>query len=132
MERKEKLSEILKQLTPILNEGVYVFVSVKDISKIPLENVIGFFREKEGNTLVIDKATADSLKLSYYFTAAWITLEVHSSLQAVGFTAAFANALAKKDISCNVMAGYHHDHIFVDLNKADRALKVLRELSRSF
>mgnify|MGYP002393580319 CR=1 FL=1 len=83
----------------------------------------------EGYTVIADKQLADRLNLDYNFIAAWITLTVHSSLQAVGLTAAFSRALADENISCNVMAGYFHDHIFVDERDADKALTVLKKLS---
>lgn len=64
------------------------------------------------------------------FRAAWITLTVHSDLQAVGFTAAFAGALGRAGISCNVVAGAFHDHIFVPVEQAQEALAALKALQR--
>ncbi|MDB2656903.1 ACT domain-containing protein [Crocinitomicaceae bacterium] len=122
------ISEILKNMTPRLNEGEYVFVTVQCLDEIPLQEVICFFREKEGVTIIIEKSKADSLKLKYTYTAAWITLNVHSSLNAVGLTAAFSNELANNGLSCNVVAGYYHDHIFVEYQDANRALEVLVKL----
>ena len=72
------------------------------------------------------------MNLTYHFVAKWITLNVHSSLEAVGLTAAFSNALAEAGISCNVVAAYYHDHIFVAKADADKAMEVLRKLSVSF
>jgi uncharacterized protein len=65
------------------------------------------------------------------FTAAWITLNVHSDLAAVGLTAAFSGALGQAGISCNVVAGVHHDHLFVPIDQAQRAMEALHALSRS-
>jgi hypothetical protein len=59
----------------------------------------------------------------------WITLNIHSSLEAYGLTAAFSNALAEANVSCNVVAGVYHDHIFVPRNDADKAMTVLKKLS---
>ena len=71
------------------------------------------------------------MTLNYTFIASWITLTIHSSLDAVGLTAAFSGALAKNDISCNVIAGYYHDHIFVDKKDAKKAMQTLTALSKN-
>jgi hypothetical protein len=122
------LEEILKNMTPILNEGEYVFISVQNLNEIPYEDVLCFFREKEGITVIIEKSKAEILKLNYIYTAAWITLNVYSSLNAVGLTAVFSKELANHGLSCNVVAGYYHDHIFVDYRDAKRALEVLNNI----
>ncbi|WP_232815997.1 ACT domain-containing protein [Chryseobacterium capnotolerans] len=62
--------------------------------------------------------------------ASWITLEIHSSLSAVGLTAKFSQALSDAGISCNVVAAYFHDHIFVDEKDTTQAIKVLNALKR--
>jgi hypothetical protein len=72
---------------------------------------------------------ADKLKLDYSFIASWITLTVHSSLDAVGLTAAFSRALSDEGISCNVVAAFYHDHIFVDRKDAEKAMQVLSRFS---
>ncbi|MEO9662897.1 MAG: ACT domain-containing protein, partial [Maribacter dokdonensis] len=66
----------------------------------------------------------------YEFIASWITLTVHSALDAVGLTAAVANALTKHNISCNVVAAFYHDHIFVSTKDATKAMSVLQEFSK--
>lgn len=119
-------------MKPKLNEGDYVFVTVPDLSGIDRKDTLCEFREEEGITLVLDKSKAEELKLSYDFIAAWITLTVHSSLEAVGLTALFSGVLAKNHISCNVIAGYHHDHIFVRKQEGLKALEILKELSASY
>ena len=88
-------------------------------------------QEAEGLTLVLPRETADAHGLSYDYVAAWITLQVHSSLAAVGLTASFSAALAQAGISCNVVAGFHHDHLFVPSERAERALSTLRALAAS-
>jgi len=87
-------------------------------------------KEKEGITVVLAKKDAERLGLSFEFVAAWITLNIHSSLEAVGLTAAFSTELGKNNISCNVIAGYYHDHIFVDKKDADKTMKVLRNMTQ--
>jgi len=88
------------------------------------------FKEEEGTTIIMKKEVADQLNLDYSFIASWITLTVHSSLEAVGLTAAFASALTKNNISCNVVAAYYHDHIFVDKKDTEKAMEVLNAFSK--
>lgn len=115
-------------MTPELHAGGYVFCAVQSVDGMNMEDVICLFREAEAITVIVNKQTADALGLAYDYVAAWITLTVHSSLQAIGLTAAFSDALAKAGISCNVIAGYYHDHIFVAYADAESAMGALREL----
>lgn len=87
--------------------------------------------EAEGLTAVLRRADADSHNIAYEYVAAWLTLSVHSSLHAVGLTAAFSHVLAQAGISCNVLAGYYHDHILVSSLDRQRALDVLQGLRSS-
>jgi len=86
-------------------------------------------REPEGISIVLDRDDADRLGLAYDYVAAWITLRVDSTLEEVGLTAAFSNCLAGARISCNVLAGLHHDHILVPVDRVDEAIGLLEELS---
>ena len=131
MSGETNLSVLLRSMRPVLNEGDYVFCSVNDASKIDLHDAIAMFKEKEGLTVIIKKELAYNLHLHYAFIGAWITLTVHSSLDAVGLTAAFSTALSAQGISCNVVAAYYHDHIFVATKDADKAMKILADLSKN-
>lgn len=132
MTGETKLTTLLRNMSPELFEEDYVFASVRNLPEtLPLEQILCFFREKEGITLVLSKSKADALGLPYQYIASRITLNIHSALEAVGLTAAFATALAKENISCNVIAGYYHDHLFVDQKDAQRAMAVLKSLSQT-
>ena len=95
-----------------------------------MDEILFFFREKEAVTVVLKKETADQWNLQYSYISSWITLSIHSSLEAVGLTAAFANALKHQNISCNVVAAYFHDHIFVAKADAEKAMEALHKLSK--
>jgi uncharacterized protein len=131
MTGEKDLSQLLKTMQPQLNAGEFVFCTTTDLTTINMNDVVMVFKEKEATTLLLAKATADQLLLPYSFIASWITLTVHSSLEAVGLTAAFSNALASKGISCNVVAAYYHDHIFVATKDASDAMQVLQQFSAS-
>jgi len=122
------LQNILKNLNPLLNEGKYVYCKVDDIDTIPLSKILFLFKEAESITIVLKKEEAETLNLEFSYVASWITLEVHSSLSAVGLTAKFSQALSDAGISCNVVAAYFHDHIFVDEKDAVKAIEVLNAL----
>ena len=123
------LSILLKNINPILNSGDYVICTTPDFRVVNIGEIVMMFRENEGFTIILKKELADTLGLSYSFTAAWITLVVNSSLLAIGFTSAFAKALTENGISCNVVAAFYHDHIFVAKKDTTKAMKVLKNLS---
>tara|TARA_R110000764_G_scaffold37336_1_gene83213 strand:+ start:919 stop:1314 length:396 start_codon:yes stop_codon:yes gene_type:complete len=129
MAGETNLNVLLKSLKPSLNVGCFVFISLKDITQIPREDILFEFKEAEGITVILTKEKADEFSFKYEFVSSWITLTVHSALDAVGLTAAVATALTKYNISCNVVAAYFHDHIFVSTKDTDRAMEVLGEFS---
>jgi hypothetical protein len=118
------LAKLLAGLEPELNDGEWVFAEISpDVAAAG--HAIVIVREAEGTTAVLPRAVADAEGLPYDFVAAWITLRVHSSLEAVGMTAEFARRLTAAGISANVVAGLRHDHIFVPADRAQEALRAL-------
>jgi hypothetical protein len=129
MAGETSLASLLRSMSPHLNDGEYVFCTIRD-GHLPKDcEVIGSFREQEGWTVILERGQAEKAGFSFDYVAAWITLNVHSALEAVGLTAAFASALGQAGISCNVIAGYYHDHLFVGQADAERAMTVLRQLA---
>jgi hypothetical protein len=124
------LLTLLRTMQPVLHEGAYVFCFLPEPVSLPPAELIGLFREEEGTTVIVRREVADRRQLPYSFVAAWLTLQVHSALAAVGLTAAVAQALTAQGISCNVVAAYYHDHLFVPQADAARALAALQELAR--
>jgi hypothetical protein len=92
---------------------------------------VGAVTESEGLTLVVPKSKADQHGLEYNSVFRGITLNVHSSLEAVGLTAAFSRKLTEHGVSANVIAGFYHDHIFVQSELAENAMMAINELTRS-
>ena len=125
------LQQLLQALEPELHEGVFTFALLPLGSDAAALDPIATVREAEGITVVVAEAVAREHGLAALFRAARITLRVPSGLNAVGLTAAFAGALAQAGISCNVVAGACHDHLFVPVERAAQAMAVLRALQRN-
>ncbi|CDT89995.1 hypothetical protein VCR12J2_1380332 [Vibrio coralliirubri] len=126
------LDLLLKSMSPELIDGNYVFCTVDGaLADYVQLNPISTFREKEGLTLVLEEDVATKAQLDFDAVFNLITLSVHSSLEAVGLTAAFATKLGSYGISANVVAGYYHDHIFVQKDKAEAAMSALKEFSEA-
>ena len=125
------LATLIGSMQPILNAGSYVFCVIDSPKTIEIAEIIGFFKEKEGVTVIVEKTVAIEKGLNYSSEFAWISLTIHSALEAVGLTAAFSKALANANISCNVVAGYYHDHIFVPLKDTQKAIETLEDLAKN-
>jgi hypothetical protein len=125
-----KLHELLAQLEPVRQLKTYAFCTLSIDQTVPASTV-GWFREAEGMTIILPLNDALGQGLQIVFQAAWITLTVHSALDAVGLTAAVSTALTQAGISCNVVAAVHHDHLFVPINQAEQAMDVLKQLQQS-
>lgn len=129
MAGEKNLEKLLGSMSPVLIKGEYVFCTVENCRYGDYADAqpIASFLETEGLTLVLSKDAADSYGLPYDGIFKCITLGVHSSLEAVGLTAAVAGNLAAHGIAANVIAAYFHDHIFVQSNLAERAIGLLLE-----
>ena len=125
------LSVLLKNLNPVASSENYVFITLPSdkLTSTLISAAKGMFQEREGITLILPVAAAEQANLQFEGCYCCITCEVHSSLEAVGMTAAMSTALGKAGISANVVAAYYHDHIFVPAEKVDLALEVLTSLS---
>lgn len=130
MAGEEDLDTLLVLLEPSLLPGDFVFCTAANLKYGDFAELqpLASYQEEEGLTLVLAKQSADVAGLAYDSVFNCITLMVHSSLDAVGLTAAVSGKLAANGISANVMAAYHHDHVFVPENKAQIALQLLAEL----
>ena len=122
------LEQMLATLEPLVREGEYVYV-LDPGGSVTMPAAEAVVAEAEGRALVVRREAADRAGLPYDFVGAWITLSVHSSLEAVGLTAAFSAALAQAGIGCNVLAGLHHDHLLVPYAQRDAAVAALRALA---
>lgn len=127
----KELNVLLSRMEPSLDEETYIFHTMKQ--KDGAENILhlnplGFFKEKEGFSLILSKEKAEEAGIAFDSVFSLISLTVHSSLNAVGLTAAISTKLAQKGISANVVAGYYHDHVFVPEHKTEAALAAIQEL----
>jgi len=129
MTGETNLHKLLRSMRPELHTGEYVFCTFETVDQPTGIEAVGWFHEQEGWTAILARPRADELALPYSFVSAWITLTVHSALDAVGLTAAVSQALAGAGISCNVVAAYYHDHLFVPANDGQRAVAILENLA---
>lgn len=130
MAAERDLPALLKRMKPELRPGIFVFCTIAPNERIPAAlNPLLTFREQEGTTLVILREEAEAAGLSYAFTSRLITLTVHSALDAVGFLAAITARLAEAGISVNAVSAFHHDHLFVPVDRADDAMATVQTLS---
>ncbi|WP_339914860.1 ACT domain-containing protein [uncultured Brevundimonas sp.] len=124
------LPTLLATMQPRLSAESFVFCALPDCDwmRVAALDPVVVVREIEALTVVVTLATAKEHGLPTAPAMRRITLDVHSDLEAVGLTAAFAAALTEAGISANVVAGYHHDHIFVPDSQAEGAMRALEAL----
>ncbi len=121
------LATILRNLRVSRRPDPVTVVAVEE--PVTLGDGVGaVLAEHEATTAVVTVAEAERRGWPIGFVAAWLTVELHTSLEAVGLTAVLAAALADRQISCNVLAGYHHDHLLVPVERAEEAIAVIEAL----
>lgn len=133
MTGETNLHKLIATMEPELHSTDYVFTHIKtdDLSSIQSLKPIGTFMETEGMTAIVPLTSAQNNQMLIESVFSCITLNVHSSLDAVGLTAAIATALGEQGISANVVAAYYHDHVFVNKNDAEKAIETLQLLSKN-
>ena len=132
MTGERDLEKLLASMSPELMDGEYVYCTFQDAQYGDFSDLapVAAISESEGLTLIIPKSKADEKNIAYGSAFKGITLSIHSSLDAVGLTAAFSSKLTEHGISANVIAGYYHDHIFVQSDFAARAMEALNQFAR--
>lgn len=130
MSGETNLDALIASMSAVLVEGVFVFATVPPDSPPLAVDARMIFREAEGSTYILLKSEAEALALPYEFPCRMITLNIHSSLDAVGFMARIATELAKHDMGVNPVSGFFHDHLFVPEGREGDAMAVLAALSR--
>ena len=125
------LPSLLRSMTPVLNPGTFDFALIKPAQCIDPHIILASIKEAEGLSVVVSEGDAIKNQLDILFRCSWITLTVNSDLHAIGLTAVFSAALGNAGISCNVVAGACHDHIFVPVDKANDAIQTLQALQRN-
>ena len=126
------LRQLLTTMAPVLHDGEYRFCAIPTGAQLPAGfHPVATVHENEGITLVLPAEEADAAGLGGIFACRWITLTVSSALDAVGLTAAVATALTRDGVACNVIAGFHHDHLFVPVDAATQAMSALAALGRT-
>ncbi len=124
------LKTLLRSMRPELQPGVMVFATLRPGGNLPDGAApVMTFREREGWTCILTEEVARKAGIAGAFRCRMITLNVHSSLEAVGFLAAITTRLAKAGMGVNPVSGYYHDHLFVPEERAEEAMTLLRDLA---
>ena len=130
MAGETNLAKMLESLTVTVRPDPYVLVALPgDVTPPPIgEGVAAVIQEAEGPTVIATMSRAAHEEWPHDFVASWLTLDIHSALEAVGLTATFSRQLGRAGIPCNVIAGFRHDHILVPIDRVDDAIAALAEL----
>ncbi len=128
MNGNTNLAEVLRSISVDTDSTAYGFASLKDDLPLPANEVLCTYREKEGLTVVADTNYLHDKHIDFEGPFAKLSIEVHTSLELVGLTAALAKALTESGISANVIAAYYHDHIFAPFDKRNEAVGAIMNL----
>ncbi|MFT5139701.1 MAG: hypothetical protein ACI9H8_000014 [Lysobacterales bacterium] len=127
----ENIHQLLSEMAPVMGPQEYIFATFPGANYADLASLspVASFLEDEGLSLVIERSVAENAQIPFNSVFKKISLQVHSSLDAVGLTAAISSVLAKQGISANIIAAFYHDHVFVPSARAQEALDILKGLS---
>ena len=137
MAGEQDLSKLLKSMSPSLDDETFMFGHIPAKSASTLQDVVSFLAgksvqmilwENEGWTVILPEKVAEGGSFQATFPCKKITLNVHSSLDAVGFLAAITTKLTQLKIGVNPVSGYFHDHLFVPVGKENAVLEALNEM----
>lgn len=126
----DRAQEMVSGMEPTLFEGIFVFVTTTDPGAIAgmATHAVASFQEDEGTSMIVPLPVASAGRFDCSEPMRRITLNVYSSLLGCGLTAAVSTALATQGIACNMVAAFHHDHVFVPADRVDEAMAVLLDL----
>ncbi len=130
MSGETDLRTLLDSMRPELAPAHYVFATLPPNETLPtnLDSVMRF-REREGTTLILEEHVAHEHGIAFTFRSRMITLDIHSSLDAVGFLAFISARLAAAGLAVNPVSGYFHDHLFVPADRAEEAMAILNQIA---
>lgn len=131
MSGETDLTALMRTMQARLAPETYVFVTQKSAAIPAGVQPRMIFEEAEGTTFILTRGDAEKHDLPFEFPCRMVTLDVHSALEAVGFIARIASALAQHDMGVNPVAGFYHDHLFVPADRADDAMKILSDMRRA-
>ncbi len=126
-----KLDVLIRSMQPVLHDDTYVFATVAPTYNCNALSPVMTFREPEGVTLILAQAAANKAGIDHEFPCRMITLNIHSSLDAVGFLARITTHLAQLQMGVNPVSGFYHDHLFVPADRAQQTLQALVALSKT-
>lgn len=125
------LDVLIQSMEPVLHNDTYVFATVDKAFNVDALQPLLVFREQEGIALILTQQSALNAEIPHDFPCRMITLNIHSSLDAVGFLARITTRLAALQMGVNPVSAFYHDHLFVPVDRAGDALAELKRMTQS-